>query len=213
MIEADAGERGPQEVLGGDQAFIEHIDEPGQRHVAENLRGAVKVALVRGPEKGASAGELRHLDIADQVRRFLECLAEEIPWRLAAGAAAQRVAGIDTPEICINRYQTIQRMAEKTAIEDDRAGHRGPWIAQVMAGDGRNAEVRAQECRQIVAVQNRIVVRAVQGRKSVAELTLENGFDGTATVFKDVTKRVPGTSSVTFLAISPFNADSIEKLR
>jgi hypothetical protein len=77
-------------------------------------------------------------------------------------------------------------MAEKTAIEDDRAGHRGPWIAQVMAGDGRNAGVRAQECRQIVAVQNRIVVRAVQGRKSVAELTLEIGFDGTATVFKDV---------------------------
>jgi len=56
----------------------------------------------------------------------------------------------------------------------------------MVTGNRRNIRVLTQKFREIFAAQNRVIAGAMERCESLAKLTFQDGFEGTAAIFENV---------------------------
>lgn len=139
-----------------------------------------------GPRKRSAIREAMRLYVAHQVRPAIDQLPDKLCRIAALRELAQRVDRSCFPQIRINRVHSLQRMSQKTAIENHNVGHFRLGITQMMARYGTNLGVLPQEIRQIAGVHGRIRRGPVERGELTGKLPFQYGFQRTAAIFEDV---------------------------
>jgi hypothetical protein len=127
-----------------------------------------------------------YLNIRYLFGRMFQQMAHEFSGGLPMGQAAKRVCGIDLPEITVNGIQTVQRMSQETAIENDDIPDRRSRVAKMMAGHSLDAWMVLEESRQIAPIERRIGRRAVDSGEPSGKFALQDEFQSGTRVFKYV---------------------------
>src|SRR5438105_2298312 len=114
----------------------------------------------------------------------LDQFLEEGPRRLLARQTAQGVVGIDSLEVCVHRLEAVQRMPQKTPVENDCVRQNRFGVANMMARYRLHGRMISDEFRQVGIIQHRDIIGSMDGRKPSPKLSFKNGRNCTAPILE-----------------------------